>query len=274
MAISSAEILPHELLMEIMSWLPHWVCFWNPATNICSGPSPSLLLYYGNARVQHYMYFGFGYDDRRDRYKVVAMVLDWTTLQKSMWVYCMGDVCWRCPLMTSPGFYPFDSNGYSMNGTVNWIGISLEKSKFEVLQIFSYDLKNDTCRYLSVPQTKDSEFTAMGVFNGCLCVSCDQGMIAFVVLALKDVRDERSWSQLLSVSYETLKISPCYHNLRILFMWGDLLLLTCSEFGGAYNIISIFNLKENKVKRTQGYFKSFVGDIFCCHYAPSLILPI
>ncbi|KOM56575.1 hypothetical protein LR48_Vigan10g246700 [Vigna angularis] len=249
----------------------HWVCFWNPATNICSRPSPSLRLNYGIG-VQYDINFGFGYDDRRDSYKVVAMVLDSSTQRTSVWVYCMGDVCWRRTIMTSPAFLTFDSNGYSLNGTINWIGYSFEESKFEELQIFLYDLKNDGCRYLSVPETKASEFTSMGVLNGCLCVSFDQERTVFVVFALKDVGDERSWSWLVSVSYETLNISPYYDYLQILCMWGDLLFLAYSEIG-AYNII-IFNLKENKVERTEGYYKKVFSLIFSCHYAPSLILPI
>ncbi|XP_047158081.1 uncharacterized protein LOC124828753 [Vigna umbellata] len=166
------------------------------------------------------------------------------------------------------------SNGYSLNGTVNWIGASLGESRTKKLQILSYDLNNDTLRCLSVPEfiPIDSGFPSMGVLNGCLCVSLDKGRTVFVVLALKDVRDERSWSRLVSVSYETLNISPYYCKVRILCMWGDLLFLAYSN-GGASNII-IFNLKENKVERTQTYYKKFLYYIFSCHYVPSLILPI
>ncbi|XP_017412968.2 F-box/kelch-repeat protein At3g23880 [Vigna angularis] len=247
----------------------HMVCFLNPATKTCSLPSPSLRLNYGIG-VQYDMNFGFGYDDWRDSYKVVAMVLDWSTHQTSVWVYCMGDVRWRLTIMTSPAFLTIDSNGYFLNGTVNWLGHSSKESK---LQIFSYDLKNDTNRYLSVPELvpKDSEFNSMGILNDCLCVSFDERRTVFVVLTLKDTGDDRSWSQLMSVSYETLNISPYYDYLRTLCMWGDLLLLTYSQLWDDYDIIIIFNLKENKVERTQAYYKHSLSHIFSCHYVPSLI---
>ncbi|WVZ14046.1 hypothetical protein V8G54_011612 [Vigna mungo] len=247
----------------------HLVCFFNPATKICSLPSPSLRLNYGIG-VQYDINFGFGYHDLRNSYKVVAMVLDWSTQQTSVWVYCRGDVRWRHTIMTSPAFLTIDSNGYFLNDTVNWLGHSSKESK---LQIFSYNLKNDTYGYLSVPEfvPTNSEFTSMGVLNGCLCVSFDQERTVFVVLALKDVGNERCWSRLVSVSYETLNISPYYDYLRSLCMWGDLLLLTYSQLWDDYDIIIIFNLKENKVQRTQTYCKHSSSRIFSCHYVPSLI---
>ncbi|XP_052730498.1 F-box/kelch-repeat protein At3g23880-like [Vigna angularis] len=146
--------LHHSLSTK--EYVEHWVCFWNPATKICSKPSPRLRL---GTDVRHDMNFGFGYDDRRE----------------------------------------VTSNGYSLNGTVNWIGASLGESRTKKLQIFSYDLNNDTFRCLSVPEFVpiDFAFLSMGVFNGCLCVSLEKGKTVFVVLALKDVRDERSWSRLV-----------------------------------------------------------------------------
>ncbi|XP_014495688.1 F-box/kelch-repeat protein At3g23880-like [Vigna radiata var. radiata] len=250
----------------------HWVYFWNPATKICSGPSPRLRLNFG-IDLWRVIDFGFGYDDRRDSYKVVAIILERRTLQISVWVYCMGDVCWRRPLMTIPAFLSFDRNGYSLNGTINWIGIYWEESRTHKLQnqIFSYDLNNDTCRCLSVPEhvPTNSDFPSMGVLNDCLCVSLDTRMTVFVVLALRDVRDERSWSRLMSVSYESLNICLDYYKLRILCMWDDLLLLTYSQLWDDYDIIIIFNLKENKIERTGA---DYLSRIFS--YIPSLILPI
>ncbi|XP_014495706.1 F-box/kelch-repeat protein At3g23880-like [Vigna radiata var. radiata] len=247
----------------------HWVCFWNPATKICSEPSPRLRLNFG-IRDRNCIHFGFAYDDRRDSYKVVAMVLDPSTRQTNVWVYCMGDVCWRLTLMTSPAFLALDSNGYSVNSTVNWIGISFQEPKKP--KFFSYDLNNDTCRCLSMPEfaSKNSAFPSMGVLNGCLCLSLDIERTIIELFVLKDVRDERSWSLLVSISYETLNISPYSYKLRILGMLGDLLLLAYSNWD-AYTILITFNLKENKVERTRTYKKNSLSHIFSCHYIPSLI---
>ncbi|XP_022634174.1 F-box/kelch-repeat protein At3g23880-like isoform X1 [Vigna radiata var. radiata] len=183
----------------------HWVRFWNPATNIWSRPSPRLRL---NLRIYDpdEIDFGFAYDDRRDNYMVVAIVLDRSIGKRSVWVYCMGDVRWRRSV-TSPIFF----------------------------------------------LTRDEiESTIIALF------------------ALKDVRDERSWSWLLNVSYETLNISPYLHQLQILGMLGDLLLLSYTYLD-ASNIIITFNFKENKVEHTQTYYRKF---IFSCNYVPSLILSV
>ncbi|WVZ15777.1 hypothetical protein V8G54_013343 [Vigna mungo] len=68
--------LSHELILEILSWL-------SVTSLIRFRPSPRLRLNFGIG-VHHDMKFGFGYDDRRDSYKVVAMVGDWRTHQ--IWV--------------------------------------------------------------------------------------------------------------------------------------------------------------------------------------------
>ncbi|XP_014495719.1 F-box/kelch-repeat protein At3g23880-like [Vigna radiata var. radiata] len=249
----------------------HWVCFWNPATKIFSRPSPRLRLNF-DSYDPLYINFGFAYDDRRDSYKVVAMVLDWSRKQTSVWVYCMGHVRWRRTIMSSPFFLPCDNNGYSLNGTVNWIGFSSNESK---LHVFSYDLNNDTCRCFSLPEldTKNYLFKSMGVLNGCLCVFLDIEKTIIAVFALKDVRDERSWSRLLSLSYETLIISHYFYHLQILGMLADRLLLAYSDWD-AYNIIFTFNLKENKIERTRTYHNKFLTRIFSCNYVSSLISSI
>ncbi|BAU01313.1 hypothetical protein LR48_Vigan10g245500 [Vigna angularis] len=140
----------------------HWVNFWNPVTKISSRPSPSLRLSYDTGLTYHknfayntdFLYrknFGFGYDDRRDSYKVVIILFHTGQRRTSVWVYCMGDVCWRRTMINYSTFHSFDSNGHFLNGTVNWLGFFSEESRMK-LRILSYDLNNDTCRYLSVPE--------------------------------------------------------------------------------------------------------------------------
>ncbi|WVZ13629.1 hypothetical protein V8G54_011195 [Vigna mungo] len=177
------------------------------------------------------------YDDRRHSYKVVAMVLDSHILQSCVWVHNMGDE-----------------------------GISSEEP--EIVQIFSYDLKNDTYRYLSVPEVvlKRSTLTSLEVLNSCLYVSFNDRERYFVVLVLKDVQDVR----LVSISLHSLSISSL--RMPVFFtMSGDMLLLI-----RMCNCI-IYNLKDNKVERTQSFHIDtpvFDGDIISFDYVPSLISPI
>ncbi|WVZ15550.1 hypothetical protein V8G54_013116 [Vigna mungo] len=260
----------------------HWVCFWNPATKICSRPSPRLRLNFGfvlpdglGAGLLIYVNFGFVYDDWRDSYKVLAMVSDPSTYQTSVWVYSMNDICWRRSSMISMGFSTLDHNGCFVNGTVNWIGHPFKEERdYKEQKIFSYDLNNDTCICLSLPKLVpyDRGYASMSVWNGYLCIFLSM-LESLAVLASRDVRDETSWSRLISVSYETLNV--CVggnHRLQILCMWGDLLLLIYEELGDPYSVIIIFNSKENKVERIEGYNTEFITDIFS--YVPSLISPI
>ncbi|WVZ15077.1 hypothetical protein V8G54_012643 [Vigna mungo] len=94
----------------------------------------------------------------------------------------------------------------------------------------------------------------------------------FVVLVLKDIQDETSWTQLVRVSYNRLQINEYSSNLRILCMSGDLLLLTYSKMG--YCEFIIFNLKDNKVESIEGLFQPIVFTMFSFPYAPTLISPI
>ncbi|XP_014495745.1 F-box/kelch-repeat protein At3g23880-like [Vigna radiata var. radiata] len=257
----------------------HWVDFWNPVTKTSSGPSPSLRLNYDtdfqylrnfwyNNDFYYFRNFGFGYDDRSDSYKVVIMLLHTRTLRTSVWVYCMGDQHWNCTLTNCSAFHTIDSNGHSLNGTVNWLGFSEESRK--KVQIFSYDLYNDTCKYLSVPELpyKEPHANSIGILNGCLCFFLHE-KTDFVVLVLKDIQDETSWTQLLRVSYNRLQINEYSSNLRILCMSGDLLLLTYSKMG--YCEFIIFNLKDNKVESIEGLFQPIVFNMFSFPYAPTFI---
>ncbi|XP_014498389.1 F-box/kelch-repeat protein At3g23880-like [Vigna radiata var. radiata] len=190
----------------------HWVCFWNPATKICSRPSPRLRLNFGFvlpdglvAGVIYNVNFGFVYDDWRDSYKVLAMVSDPSTYQTSVWVYSMNDICWRRSSMISMGFSTLDHNGCFVNDTVNWIGHPFKEEWDRKQKIFSYDLNNDTCICLSLPKLVpyDRGYASMSVWNGYLCIFLSM-LESLAVLASRDVRDETSWSRLISVSYETL----------------------------------------------------------------------
>ncbi|XP_022634176.1 uncharacterized protein LOC106768631 isoform X2 [Vigna radiata var. radiata] len=143
-----------------------------------------------------------------------------------------------------------------------------------ILEILSWLPVTSLMRFrcLSSPELdpKYTDFKSMGILNDCLCVLLEIESTIIALFALKDVRDERSWSWLLNVSYETLNISPYLHQLQILGMLGDLLLLSYTYLD-ASNIIITFNFKENKVEHTQTYYRKF---IFSCNYVPSLILSV
>ncbi|MCH80239.1 F-box/kelch-repeat protein [Trifolium medium] len=74
---ASPIILPDELIVEIISWLPvkslmklssrcHWLCFWNPAMRTVSEFSAPT---YDRSRLK----YSFGYDNSAGTYKVVEL---------------------------------------------------------------------------------------------------------------------------------------------------------------------------------------------------------
>ena len=252
----------------------HWVRFWNPATKIMSEPSPRLCI--RSPKKPYYTKRGYCYDDWSDTFKVVAMILEKKTQQMNVWVYCMGDTCWK-NILTCPSFSTFEQVGCSLDGTVNWIGFSREFYKrvtfadIEILEILSYDVRTDSCRYLTVPDCNFQFFSEpyLAVLNDCLCVSIDDERINFVVLLLIEVRDERSWTKLLNIPYESLQINTfLLGELRILCLSGDVLLLANYEENG----FILFNMKDNKVERTESFI-DFEFHMVSFNYVPSLLLP-
>ena len=258
-----------------------WVRFWNPATKIMSKPSPRLFIRSRSYQTQpnhmkpYYMKRGFGYDDCSDTFKVVAIILKTKTQQMNVMVYSMGDTYWK-NILTCPSFFTFKEVGCFLDGTVNWIGFPDDGHKwrtfpyYEILQILSYDLRTDSCKYMTVPNCS-VEFTSepyLAVLNDCLCVSHDHERTNFVVLQLKEVRDERSWTKLLNIPYESLLINKfSTAEMIILCMSGDVLLLTNYED----NEFIIFNMKDNNVERTQS-FTHQEFHMVSFNYVPSLLL--
>jgi len=243
-----------------------------------STPSPCLRLSFPIYLTQSYcVKWGFGYDDRSDTYKVVVMILDTKTLKMNVRVYCMGDTCWK-NVSTCHSYYTFEQVGTSLSGTVNWIGLSPacddRKETFgdvELLEILSYDLRTDTSRYILVPGCtfEPSSEPRLGVLNGGLCVSLDYERTHLVILLLKEVRDLTSWTRLLNIRYENLHVSSSLTaDVVILYMSGDILLLANYEDCE----FILFNLKANKVERTES-FKKPEFHIMLFDYVPSLLLP-
>ncbi|CAJ1944486.1 unnamed protein product [Sphenostylis stenocarpa] len=267
----------HESFV-IYEYEEHWVRFWNPATRIMSESSPRLCLHSSDYPAKtSSMKYGFGYDHQNDTYKVLAMTLDTQRQQMNVKVYCMGDTCWK-NILTCPSFFTFDQVGYSVSGTVNWIGLPTEEDQpetppnCEFVEIFSYDLTNDTYRYLRVPDYVFDELPFaepyLGVFNGCLCVSLDQKRSNFIILLLKEIRGETSWTQLLNISYESLQISiASYVDVVFLCMSDHVMLLANYEDSK----FIIYDLKLNRIERTEKFSNPF--HILSYDYVPSLVLP-
>lgn len=249
---------------------------WNPATRIMSEDSPHLRLHSGcyNAGPNSVEWFlGFGYDDWSDTYKVVVILSNTKTHEMEVSVHCMGDTdtCWR-NILTCPWFLILGQVGRFVSGSINWITCGSTVNGFLV---FSCDLKNETCRYLSAP---DAPFEipialpSLGVLKGCLCASFNQKS-HFVVWIMREFGVETSWTQLLNVSYQHLQLNPIhgYINITILYVSEDEDVFFLASHQDAEFIL--YDQRNNRISRTGDFNNCHKSSASSYDYVPSLVLP-
>lgn len=257
--------------------------FWNPATRIMFEDSPRLRSHSeydldpGNWG-QQFLKFGFGYDELSDTYKVVLFLLDAKSENWEVKVHCLGDKCWR-NILTCPSFPILgERDGQFVDGSVNWLAI--QKSgyfygwrtvKVNQLVILSYDLNKDTYRYFLMPDGLSEVLVEpdLRVLNGCLCLSYDHKRTHLVVWIMREFGVEKSWTQMLNVSYEFLQVLPYNAQVKPLCVSenDDLLLLADSS---RYELI-LYNPRDDRINRTEGFNEKVPLSSY--DFVPSLVLP-
>lgn len=139
------------------------VRFYNSATRLRSKKSPRIKI--GSKNVM-----GFGYDDSSDTYKVVAIRN--LKSKRELRVRCLGDNCWKNVASWSGFPRILGNKGRFVSNTLNWIA---ELSTTNQYAVFSFDLRKETYRYLSLPVDVDVDVAFdvpnIGDYMGCLCLS-------------------------------------------------------------------------------------------------------
>ncbi|CAJ1931300.1 unnamed protein product [Sphenostylis stenocarpa] len=263
-----------------------WVRFWNPATRIKSVQSPRLRVNSFKGLIGYTMKFGFGYDDSSETYKVVATIFYYKSKIWEMWVYCTGETCWRRVLTGSSDFPSFQiENGAFANCSLNWLALRTSLSSDPLMNtvtdngnhlvIFSFDMKDETYKYMSIPDGLSEVVynkCYLGVLNGCLCLSHDHDGTYFV---LWEMRTQNSWTQLLKVKYAHLQISSEALVLCLPLCKSknyDITLLT--EFGRAHFVLL------DQEDDTEDNFESFKSELqyystfLSFDYVESLVMPV
>ncbi|KAL5173900.1 hypothetical protein HKD37_16G046341 [Glycine soja] len=87
---------------------------------------------------------GFGYDNSRNIYKVVSMVVEAQSRKTEVRVHCLGDNCRR----KVSSWFDFLDGQY--NGTLNRIA-TLDTDNPNQCQIYSFDLRDEKYKYLLLP---------------------------------------------------------------------------------------------------------------------------
>ncbi|XP_020229884.1 F-box/kelch-repeat protein At3g23880 [Cajanus cajan] len=266
-------------------YIKYWVRFWNPATRIMSEDSPHIVLFASEYQNEpYYLKFGFGFDDSSDTYKVVMILLDFQSHKRETRVLIMGDSSWKKTLTCSLFPLPDQVVGQLVSGTLNWLALSSigngpycyqwDSVTIDELVIFSYDLKNDTYRYLLMPHgllEVPPRKPYLGVLKGRLCLSLDYKKTHFVVWLMREFGNEKSWTQILNVSYDhhqprlgfPLKFMP-------LFMSENEDILLLADEGGSQFVV--YNLRDNRIDHTHGFnVRSY--SYFSYDYVQCLTLP-
>ncbi|XP_014511470.1 F-box/kelch-repeat protein At3g23880-like [Vigna radiata var. radiata] len=257
----------------------YWVRFWNPSTRVMCEDSPHIRIRSGDYNYPYLFMFGFGYDDWSDRYQVVF--LDNKSQKLEIRVYCLGDSCWRNSL-TGDAFPALGLHGAYVSGHLNWLALPKCGSGYrwatvtmKELEIFCYDLKNEKCRYLCMPDGLSEvppDVPVLEVLKGCLCLSHHQGT-CFVVWMMKEFGVAKSWTLLLNVSYEHLRIRDP-HGLPalpvILCLSEDHNLMLLASYDTAEFIL--YNKKDNTIDDRE-FFNDDKFYFFSYDYVHSLVFP-
>ena len=207
---------------------------------------------------------GFGYNDSSDTYKVVAVVKKSRAITE-LRVCCLGDNCWRKIATWTDFLRAIHTKGLFMSNTLNWVGRLYTTHQNA---IFSFDIRKETYRYLSLPVDVDvlSDDTVIGVLGGCLCLSHDYKRTRLAIWQMKEFGVEKSRTPLKKVSYEHLQISTS-SSWMAMHANGDVRLVASkSEFG-----LVLYNRRENRVKPNGMFSKTVILE--STQYVESLVLP-
>ncbi|TKY54372.1 F-box/kelch-repeat protein [Spatholobus suberectus] len=145
----------HPMLMIVT------VRFWNPATSLRSKNSPCIEMGFGDVKT------GFGYDDSTNTYKVAAVMEREMGSGMETKSFLVGE------RLQVGLYFPriLQDKRQFVSGTLNWL---VECDTAYQYVIFSFDMKKETYRYLSLPADDvDVRFRDqdIGVLRGCLCHS-------------------------------------------------------------------------------------------------------
>lgn len=140
--------------------------------------------------------------------------------------------------------------------------------------IFSYDLNTQTYKYLLLPDGL-SEVPhvepILGVLKGCMCLSHEHRRTHFVVWQMMDFGVEKSWTQLLNVSYQHLQVHdfPSCPMIPLCMTENIDLFLLANNEGEEF---VVYNRKDNRVQCTE-VFKNGKFSFFSYDYVQSLAFP-
>jgi len=234
-----------------------WVRFWNPSTRLMSEDSPRVRIHSNDSFV-----FGFGYDDWSDTYQVV--LLDNKSQKMEVSVHSLGDSCWR-NILSCDAWVTLSLYGVYVCGTINWLTAPKSGSSYRgecfmnKLKIFSYDVKNEKCNYLSIPEVDCKLYVhvpAIEVLKECLYLSCHQ-LKQFLVWTMREFGVAKLWTSLLNINWQDLEIHVPYGMsiVPVILSISDNDNVMVIGYGTAF---FLYNKKDNMIDRHKVFNISFL----------------
>jgi len=256
-----------------------WFRIWNPATRTMSDK-------FGYLRDDDVKYgqFVFGYDDSTDTYKVVAFRMGSSNMTTEVTVLSFGNNVWR-NIQSFPVRLlqlSFNNNngtvyaGVHLNSTLNWLGFIHDGNLAPQFVIISLDLATETyTQFLPPPisfefshilQKVSHAWPGVSVLMDSLCLYHDFKETDFVIWKMTKFGDEKSWAQLLKISYHNLQMNlkPGISMFK-LYVNDDTLVFVDDQKERAI----LYNWRNNRVVKTR------VNKKICWfslnHYVESLV---
>lgn len=165
----------------------------------------------------------------------------------------MGDNSWRSiqpfPGITDP--MQWTQDGVYLTGTLHWVACDELKGH----HIVSLDLGKETYAHLSLPYPSAQVICSgqvLGVLRDCLCVSHDYELTHFVVWQMEEFGVEKSWTQLVKVSYQYLQNSgyPEFYSWLIAVCMSeddDILMMSYDDESQAI----LYNRRDSRLQRIE-----------------------
>ncbi|XP_071939411.1 F-box/kelch-repeat protein At3g23880-like [Coffea arabica] len=182
------------------------IILWNPSTRK-SKKVPDLGIRleederYTSWDFEYYISWGFGYDEINDDYKVAAVVCvvddHGEPSGSEVKVYSTKSETWRS-IGDFQGGYPLEEYGRFVNGKLHW---SLDRE--DCGYIGSLDLATGMYGQIKKPKCdEDSESeleSTLYVFQGCLCLLCDENDDHTDVWIMKEYGVTESWTKVFTI---------------------------------------------------------------------------
>ncbi|KAI8556194.1 hypothetical protein RHMOL_Rhmol05G0233100 [Rhododendron molle] len=204
------------------------VCIWNPSTGKYKGLPDFVEMSY-----ICYSWFGFGYDEGIDDYKVVGFFFGdhGSGFETKVKVYALRSDSWRRIEGYTHGI-PEEASGTFLNRALHWIHWPGYATSNDI--IVSLDLVKETYGEFSAPEYRHGYFhlLTLGVLNGCLCMLCNYYDDCFEVWVMKEYGMRDSWTKLVVIPYVSHPLNHPHDSTELYILENGEVL---EDIGSPYN---------------------------------------